>query len=494
MARIVGIDIGTTAIRAAVVRTGFRKLEIAGYFSVPLSHSSQQMARGVELAEAVRMLWRSMGQAPDMLVADMPGDRVSLRTVQLPAKTAKHIADVLPFELDSVLPFASETAIIDYQPIGSEGGNLQLLVAAALREQVQERLKALLSAGIEPRELAAGAAALDGLARLVPELQQEGPFLIADIGHSHTDLCILRRGLCETARTLSAGIGSRPERPPEELWRGIQRTVAAYRTAGGPPLQGVYVGGGGAASAASGWLGDALELPVEPLPLPLPPNLDPASLPLFARAVALAGCGATGGRHIDLRQGEFAPLRAAGILWSNAKLLSWCAVAVLLSVIFSIYAQRSLLLDEREAVRSKLSNLTKQVFGTATSDAGQVEKLLTGGASEDPLPRFDAFDAMEAVSAMIPADVTHDVTRLLVEVGDYTRDGRFELRGTLGTIEQRDALATQLQKNECFKEIKTGRTTPGRDASRINYQLEASIRCGEEKTPAKAKSVRRSSE
>jgi hypothetical protein len=145
-------------------------------------------------------------------------------------------------------------------------------------------------------------------------------------------------------------------------------------------------------------------------------------------------------------------------------------------------------------LRNKLANLTKEVFGTATSEPSQVEKLLAGGANEDPLPRFDALDALEAVSGMIPPDVTHDVTRLLVEVGDYNREGRFELRGTLETIEQRDALATQLQKNECFKELKTGRTTPGRDASRINYQIEASIRCSGEKTPAKAKSVRRSSE
>lgn len=494
MAHIVGLDIGNTAVRAALIRTGFRKVEVVRYLSIPLAQASDRVAKPVEVGEAVRMLWRSFGQAPDSVVADLPGDRVSLRTLTLPAAAVKHIAEVLPFELDSLLPFSTEAAVIDYQMITRGREEIKLLVAAALREQVEERLKELRTSGIEPRSLAAGAAALDALTLVVPELRQEGPVLIADVGYDHTDLCILRAGVCQSARTLSAGVGSLPGRPSEELWRGIQRTVAAYRSEGGPPITCVYVAGAVAVTGATTWISETLKLPVEVLPLPLTPEVDAAVLPLFSRAAALACCGAFGGRHINVRGGELALQNAASTLRRSAGLLGICATALFLSIIFSLYARKTVLTEERDGLRTGLASLTKQVFGTVTSDPGKVEKLIAGNLAEDPLPRFDGFDSIDAISSMIPSEVTHDVMRLLVEVGDFNREGKLELRGTLSSIEQRDALAALMAKNGCFKEIKTGRTSPAREPERINYQIEAAIRCPAEGTSSKAKTIRRRSE
>jgi general secretion pathway protein L len=491
MARIVGLDIGTTAVRAVLIRTGFRKVEVMRYLSIPLSRADK-MAKPVELGEAVRMLWRSFGQPPDITVADLPGSRVSLRTLTLPATASKHIDEVLPFELDSILPFATESAVVDYQPISKTRQEIKLLVAASLREQVDERLKELHLAGVEPRALAAGAAALDALIYIVPELRKPGPFLIADVGFDQTDLCILQGGVCQSARTLSVGAGVLPGRPSDELWRGIQRTVAAYRAEGGPQIERVYVAGATAVNGATSWVGEALGLPVEVLPLPLTPEVDPAVLPLFARASALACSGATSSRHINLRGDEFALKHTASTLRRSAPLIGACALAFFASILFSLYAQKSVLAAEQKSLSSGLKTLTKQVFGKATSDPQQIEKLIAGNAADDPLPRFDGFDVIDVISSLISPDVTHDVMRLLVEVGDYNREGQFELRGTLSSIEQRDAITTLLGKNSCFKDIKTGRTSPAREADRINYQVEAAIRCPVE--GSSSKTTRRRSE
>ena len=494
MAHIVGLDIGVTAVRAALIRTGFRKVDLVRYLSIPLTRATDKLAKPVELGEAVRMLWRSFGQAPDSVVADLPGDRVSLRTLSLPATAAKHIAEVLPFELDAILPFPTEIAVIDYQPISRSRQEVKLLVAAALREQVEERLKDLRLAGIEPRDLGAGAAALDALVLVVPELRRPGPFMVADVGFNHTDLCILRGGVCQSARTLSAGAGSLPGRPSEELWRGIQRMVATYRAEGGPQIERVYVAGGIAVNGATGWIEEALSLPVEVLPLPITPEVDPAVLPLFARATALACSGAVGGRHLNLRGGELTLQRTASTIRRSAGLLAVCGLALFLSVLFSLYARKSVLSAQQQALRTGLASLAQQVFGKATSDPRQVEKLISANYADDPLPRFDGFNVIDTLSSIISSDVTHDVMRMMVEVNDYNREGQLELRGTLSSIEQRDALTTALAKNGCFKEIKAGRTSPAREPDRINYQIEAAIRCPIEGTSSKAKTIRRASE
>jgi len=157
MARILGLEVGKNAVRGTVLYAAFRKLEIERHIQVPLSHTSDGAAAAVDLNQAIAGLLRALGTPPDSVIADLPGELVSLRAVRLPRAAAKHIAEVLPFEMESIIPFAPESAIIDYQNIETSAEELHLLVAAAPRERVADRLKQLRDAGIEPRSICAGA-------------------------------------------------------------------------------------------------------------------------------------------------------------------------------------------------------------------------------------------------------------------------------------------------------------------------------------------------
>jgi general secretion pathway protein L len=491
VARILGVSIEPRAVRGALVRTAFRKFEVERYLQVPLTRPAEEAARAIDLEEALQGLMRALSVPPDTVVAELPGEQVALRDIRLPASAAKHIADVLPFELESVLPISVDTSVIDYQPVEPAGQEVHLLAAAALRERIAERLRELSSGGFDPSELAAGGAALDGLVALVPEIAGPGPFVVADIGTDATDLCVLQSGTCRLARTISTGIGHLPG-GAEELWRGMQRTVAAFRSTGGPPVERIYVAGEGArAEGACEWIADRLEIETAHLPLPSTPTATDADRLVFARAAALAGRSITGGKRINLRRGEFAPIRAAGALRRHTGLFAACAVAVLVSLVFSLYSRRSVLADERDSLQLRLTRVTEEIFGTAVSDPQQVERLLGNPRSNDPLPRFDAFDALDAISNAIASDIVHDVRRLRVEVGDEKHEGRIEMQGSLGTIEQRDAVVTQLEKHDCFDEVEKGKTTPARDRQRINYQIEAVIRCPGDARPQTKRTSRR---
>ncbi|MBN1653203.1 MAG: pilus assembly protein PilM [Deltaproteobacteria bacterium] len=494
MSRTLGLDIGEQALRAALVHSAFRTLEVERYIEIPLVQARGDIARDVDLSDAVQGLLSLFSQTPDTVITALAGDQVSIKTVQIPTAAAKHITQVLPLELESVLPFAVEETIIDYQPIETKGGQMNLLVAAALRSRIAEYIKELERVGIEPREIGAGAAILDGLTPLIPELKKEGPFLIGDIGRCQTDLCILQNGKCRLARTLSIGSDMLPEKA-EQLWRGFQRSAFSFRSSGAPAFARVYLAGRGArAEGIAPWLSGKLETEVEFLALPRVPNSDEEPRPEFARAVALAGRGLLRGKTINLRQNEFALKRSAGALLRHSTLLSLCALVMLFSVVFSIYAQRSLLTDEQAALQTKLTEVTKQIFGKSVLEASEVEKLMSNTSSTDPLPRFDAFNALDALSGIISQDIVHDITNLRIEIGDDKHEGRFEIKGTLGTIEQRDEVAAKLEAHECFNDVKKGRTTTARDKERINYQLEAVIQCPGEASTKSSKKARRTSD
>lgn len=477
MARILGLDIDHDALRGAVVRTAFRRVEVERYVQIPLTEAIGSPARAPELAEAYQNLLRAIEGPPDSVVTAMAGLDLSLRSVSLPEAAAKRVAEILPFELETVLPFSPSEAVISYQPGVARDGNLELLVAAAPQARIEAYIAELASANIDPDQVAAGATALDGLVGLLPETLGTGTLLLLEVRESATDICVLSDGHCVAARTLSVGTDAL-DRRPDSLWQEIQRTLSGTRAAGIEPVERVYlVGQGSTAQGMDSWLADRLGTQVETLTLPAPTSgLPPQAL--FGRALALAGRTAVVGKHINLRTGAFASGRSSTKITQHGNLLAVCAFFILLSMVFSLNAQHSMLLDDQVRLQGALGTVTKDVLGREVESVEAAEQMIQKQKSKrDPLPRFDALDVLQAVSARVPQNVVHEVRRLRIEVADDKRDGRLELQGTLATLEQRDALAAELLGHPCFNELEKGRTTPSKDRSKINYQLEATIHC-----------------
>ncbi len=475
MARFLGIDIGDHAIRGALVRTALRKVELERYVEIPLTVSPGDPARGPELEQAGRNLLSALPAPPDSVVASAPGDVISLRTVELPSSVRKRIDDVLPFELEASLPYDTDDAVIDHQPIATEGDQMKLLVASMMKDHVRSTLEDLRQAGIEPRELAAGSAALDGLVNLMPELKTSEPILLLDMADHHTDLCFLLDGRCVFGRTVAVGIEDLPG-SASELERGLRRTLTAYRVEGFAAPSAVYLcGSGAAASGTREWLADRLGESISLLQLPQP--LEGAASAVFGRAAALAGRGVLGGHHINLRTGEFAAADTGGRLVEHVNLITTCAVAVVMSIMFSLKAQQSVLIDEQADLRDQLGKTTKAVLGRTVEDPELVAKQISNPKSSDPLPQFDAFDTLAAVSSLVAEGVEHEVRRLRIDVAQDKKEGRMELQGSLTTLEERDSMVEALEGHPCFHDIERGKTTPARGKERINYQIEATLRC-----------------
>jgi general secretion pathway protein L len=490
MAQILGLDIDNDALYGVLLKVAFRKAELQRYVRVPLAAAPDSPARTPELKDAMQGMLRTLGVSPDVVITALHGEDVSLKVLSLPLAAAKRIGEVLPFELESQLPFELESAVIDHQPIDQRNGELRLLAAAVPNERIASVLEGLAAAGIDPRELAAGAAALDGIVGLVPELRAPGATCLIDLGGSRTDVCLFADGHLELARTLSVGLDDLPGQA-DVLWRGVQHTVAIYRASGGEAPARIYLGGSGAsAQGAREWLQSKLETEVLPVPMPQAPGLDEHDGTAFLRAAALAGRHAGPGRHINLRSGAFTHRQSAGDLSQYTNLAVGCVVAVLLSSMFALKSQQLLLLDENAALQERLGTATQQIFGKTVSDPELVDALIKSQKSGDPLPRFDAFDALAVISAAVKEGIVHEVRRLRIEVEGEKHEGRIELQGALGSIEERDTVVAELEKHECIKDIERGKTSPAPGQSQINYQLEATIRCPGEAVPDEKSSKR----
>lgn len=531
MARILGLDIGRSALRAVLVRTSMRHVEMDRFIEVPLAPATDPQGRAEALAAGLAELVAIVARPADEVIVALDGREGSLRIVELPAGAAKRIGEVLPFELNDVLPFEITDAVVDHQPIDKTDTLLRVLAAAAPRARVETLLAELKASAIDPKEVAVGAAALDGLRLLVPELNAPGPLMVACIGVDRTDVCVLEKGACTFARTTDGGVELLSRGQQMQLASSLKRTLAAYRAAGHPPPSRVYLGGDAATHADSmlPWLTETLG--IEASLVAVPDRREPAtkrkpSAPVlegegateatpepnaelvlgasaipsasherakFAFAAALAARVASRGKRLDLRQGPLAYTKAMGTLRSQGKRIAIAAAPVLVAFLFATWARHAVLDDERERLQTQLAEVTREVFDEETRDPAAARALLEGGRRiADPIPKFTAWDALDAISAAIPQEIQHDARRLTIEIDDESREGRIELQGLVASLAERDTIAANFEAHPCFDEIKPGPTSPGPNNTGLNYRLEAEIHCpGDE--PIVAPDERRSS-
>lgn len=482
MARTLGIDLGSRTLRAVIARTSLRKTELERVFEIPLS---QELSPAEARTSALRELHAAVGRTPDSVIVAIDGEDVSIRPIELPEAAAKRIAEVLPFELESLLPFDSDEAILTHHLVGKQNGKLELLVAAALRERVRALIAELRDGAILPTEIAVGAAALDGLSVLMPMLAGPGPYLLVDLGARHIDMCIVRNGRADFARTITIPKDSDVAHP--ETVRSLVQSLAAYRSAGRPePLQIFAVGGLASEPGMVDWLSSTLHLPAQPFVFPVP-GVELEHSSAFARAAALAARVSMRGGRLNLRQGEFAPQRTMGAIRQNAPLLAFAATFILGSMAYATWAGYRVSTARNEELREQLAGATRSLFGSEVRDVEAAKRLLNGeGRPADPLPRFDAFDVLNALSEKIDPSIQHDSRKLEIEIGTGNREGHVDIQGQVRDLADRDRISEALASHPCLHELKNVRASAaiGRP-DRMDYQLEAIVRCGARPTKAK---------
>ncbi len=558
MATLIGIEVGTRIVRAALVRTQFRSTQVLRYIEISLDDmrmlaeapppapidalapiaglpeaafaadapaapapssfeptginalSAAQLAIDPDapLRLAIAEVMRRAGVTSATRIADMPGDDVSLRRIELPPAALRKMDELLPFEMESLIPFDAAETLLDHQLADPpDPTKIRVVVCAVTRTKVRERLDLLVRAGLDPEELVPGPAALGGLVSFIPALASDGAQMLVHLARARTDVAVLRKGKLELARSISAGIDDLREAGfgdapygsgAERLFRELRQTLASHRMQGGEDVEAVRVSGElDAGEALFAWLARALDRTAIPLEMPSAPELDPtqpvdmARSPAFALALGLAGQTLLKGKHLDLRKGDLAKKRSMGAIRELAPLLGVCSAFVVVAYFFSVYAHWSVLIARREVLESELAEVSEQRLGESTRDALRARSLLDSGRqSPDPLPAFDAFDALIALSAAIPDGIDHDLQRLQIDLGDDRSGGHIELQATVSSIEERDRIAQSLGEVPCFRNLELGPMTTAGEGRR-QYRLEMDLQCPGTISPSEAAHGRR---
>ncbi|KYF47325.1 general secretion pathway protein GspL [Sorangium cellulosum] len=479
MHRLLGIDAGKSVVRAALIRTTYRRVFVEALGEVAVTD-------GVSEAEAIRA---AVGlHRPDGAAIALSGERSFYRRLDLPAAAQKEIENVLGFELEATVPFEMEDAVFDYRLLKRPPGveTLPVFAAVARADDVRERIAVVKEAlGFEPERVALGAVALADLEAVMPELTAPTtgasvPIAILDLDYLTSEIVILAGGEPVFARTLSRGTAGLPGTAPA-LARELRQTLAAWRNLGGEPLAGLYlVGGGATAQGAELFLSTQLGLTILPLPTPRIEGLTPeqaAAMPRFAKALGLALGLTPRTKGFNLRKGALEAERSYPFLREKIPILAGLGTVIALSFGFSVVAEMRTLDAERELLLASLATASRDVLGEETSDPVKARELLDqgpGAADEDPMPRVDAFDVMVQLSKAVPKEITHDVLELDVNRGHVT------IQGVVPSVSDAQLIAEHMKEHRCFRDVKISRTSQFTEG-RHKYVLELDLRCEDKK-------------
>lgn len=529
MHRILGIDLGATAVKAVAVEASFRAHTVRAFRSEPVPATLEGEARPYHerALAALRVLSEDGWLQADTIVCCLPFGQVATHLVTLPFTDTRRIEQALPFEVEGLMPFDLDDVIFDYQVLSKASNRSELLVAVARREDVQATLELFAEVGADPNVITFSALALNGFhtegylpAPPAPEPDPEAPAdqpparpveAILDIGAERSALVISEGPTVRFARSLSAGgaevtraivraLGHQPEtaellkqsldlyesrdelaraaaeRCAASLLREVRATIAAHEARTHHKVTRLRLcGGGSRLRGLPDFLADGLGLEVDLLALnegrsfPEPESLDTGALAL---GLALTGVGGTRASRLTFRRGPFASRRDQGALQDRIR--SFAVMAAVLLVLFGVSTWSKLYaLEKREKqLDGVLCETTQKILGKCETDIKVALGRLKGsGSPAAAVPSISGVELALLLGELFPEDADSVLSDL--DIVDTT----VRLRGDAGGYQAVEDLVAKLEGHKCFTKVEKGRMAKGREG-RIDFDIDALYGCG----------------
>ncbi len=215
-AGVIGLDLGSTHVRAAELRLPRRGPKGDGtptlvrYAEVPVPLGAirdGEVEDAPVVTAALQELWaRGKFSTRDVNIG-VGNQRVVVRELELPWMPLAHVRASLPFQVQDLIPMPVEEALLDYYPTGEREGTSGRMVTgmlvAATRDTVRANLMAVESAGLRPRMVDLNPFAL--LRALTPGLRTDQTVALVEIGARITHVVIVAHGMPRFVRMLPSG-------------------------------------------------------------------------------------------------------------------------------------------------------------------------------------------------------------------------------------------------------------------------------------------------
>jgi type IV pilus assembly protein PilM len=191
---VIGVDISTSAVKMVELSSagkGTYRLEGYSIAAIPKDAIVDGNVTGLEqVSDAVKLAWKLLGSREKRTALALPSAAVITKKVLMSADLRESDMEAqVEAEANQYIPFPLEEVNIDFQVIGPAPSNpdeVEVLIAAARKEKIEDRVAAAEDAGLKVTvmdiDTYATEAAYSVVANQLPNMGKDQTVMIVDIG------------------------------------------------------------------------------------------------------------------------------------------------------------------------------------------------------------------------------------------------------------------------------------------------------------------------
>lgn len=453
--RLIGIDIGTSTLRVAIL------YQDKGQVSI-VSLLQRDYADPAEMSTHLKELLEGEFKIGDQLVACLPARTAYVRRLEFPFQDEKKILAAIPFSMAAQLPVAIDECVMAMQSVQPTEDGAIVTVAAVPREVLQSLLSSF-----EEIDIPLHLVDLAPFCHVAGLGEHVGNGLLICASSQDTTISLVQNGSQEDYRILPAIEGPGSVVQSQQLLREI-RVLTHGADSGQLPVS--LMGERGAELAENL---QAAGLGVEMLSLELGGQMAEGPF-LPAVALALRAISAKKSRSFNFRRGEYA-LKGE---WANLRrklvLLAALLGAAVLIVCSSMILKYTDKAGRAEQLQAEMVDIYRTLFpGSATivdvplqmksaiRDLQEQGNLLASGQAS-------SLDVLKELSRL-PALVTIEIQELA------QNDEEVKLTGRTTSFEAVNQIAKVLGESPMFSNVQVSDAKMSLDGSRIDFRLLLSL-------------------
>ena len=221
---VIGLDIGSGFVKVVEVDHSGDQPEVVRVAMRPLPPDAivegEIMDYGL-VSDAVMGLFQSLGMKGAEVVAAVGGHDVIIKKIAMDRMKDSDAREVVKWEAEQHVPFDIKSVELDFQILDPHGDGLQMevLLVAAKRELIDNKIGLLQDAGVEPVVIDIDAFALHNAFEYNYPDAQDGIVALVNVGHETTNVSILENGIPILTRDIP--FGSRKIREDLQRERGL---------------------------------------------------------------------------------------------------------------------------------------------------------------------------------------------------------------------------------------------------------------------------------
>jgi type IV pilus assembly protein PilM len=221
----VGLDIGSSAVKAVELKPAGKGFKVAAFGTEPVPPDAivdGAIIDGNAVTDAIKRLFENNAFKTKDVAASLSGNAVIVKKITLPVMTESELGESIYWEAEQYIPFDIQDVNLDYQILDpgtgpDSRGSMEVLLVAAKKEKIGDYTGVIAQAGRSPVIVDVDAFALQNAYEMNYGLEGAHIVVLLNAGASAININIIQGDQSVFTRDISIGGNAYTEAVQKEL-------------------------------------------------------------------------------------------------------------------------------------------------------------------------------------------------------------------------------------------------------------------------------------